>query len=818
MSRLPPKQKADSPESVAEAYGDIHGIATILYWFIGLLSTGLVAGIFIVLSTNDTLAAALIAFTLILVLASVYLVRRQKFEITTILLTVLLITMVTINATMDLGVHHLSVLAYPVILIVASLVVQKRTMVFLTAYNIICVAWLVFGELNDLYTPSTLERSVVGDFFSVSMILILTALFVRLLAEALLKSNQALRMELAERKITEEKYRAIVENSIDGIFQSSPAGRFISVNPAMAQMYGYDSPEEMMDTITDISSQIYVDPKVREELKQRLSAGERLIGFETLDYRKDGSTFWTSINVQAIRNEQGEILYYEGTMEDITDQKMIDEALRTSEERYRTLFNGVLEGIYRSTPNGRFVDLNPAMAKMFGYDSREEMLQIDIKKELFFAPEDRKSDYLAPGEERVDTFPMKRKDGSEIWVEDHGHYVHDEHGNILFHEGLLRDVTPHIMAEAERKQAEDALLQFKAIMDNSNDAIFIVHSETGRYIYFNKRARLLLGYSREELGQLSIMSIASHISDLKVWNERVELVRKNNGLIFETNYRHKDGHSFPVEVSARLLQYDEDESIVAFVRDITERKQAERERENLIDELEAKNTELTQFTYTVSHDLKSPLVTINGYLGYIEQDAQSGNMERLQNDTRRIREATNKMHALLTELLELSRIGRLMNTPEDIPFNEIIKEAMDIVHGQLESREVTVQTQPNLPIVHGDRQRLIEVLQNLLDNAIKYMGPQTDPLIEIGQQGEENGKSIYFVKDNGIGIAPEYHERIFGLFNKLDSTTEGTGIGLALVKRIIEVHGGRIWVESEPGQGSTFYFSLPHIEISQEQT
>lgn len=808
MSSLPPRQKADPPKSVAEAYGDIQSIAAILYWFIGLLSAGLVAGIFIVLSTNETFTATLLAVTLIPVLASIYLVRHKKFEITATFLAVLLITMITIVATQGLGVHHISVLGYPAVLIVASLVVRKQTMIFLTAYNIICVAWLVFGELNDLYTPSRLERSVAGDFFSVSMILILTAFFVRLLAEALLKSNRALKIELTERKLTEEKYRAIVENSIDGIFQSSPDGRFIRLNSAMADMYGYDSAQEMIDSITDISSQIYVDPNARIELQQRLAAGEKLFGFETQDYRKDGSTFWTSMNVQAIRNDTGEVIYYEGTTEDITHRKSADEALRSSEERYRTLFNGVLEGIYRSTPEGRFVDVNPAMARMFGFDSREEMLQVDIKTALFFALEDRKSDYLAPGEERVDTFRMKRKDGSEIWVEDHGHYVHDEHGNIIFHEGLLRDVTSHVIAETERKKAEEVLLQFKTIMDNSNDAIFIIHSETGQYIYFNKRARLLLGYSRDELGQLSIMSIASHIPDLKVWNERVELVRKNNGLIFETNYRHKDGSTFPVEVSARLLQYAEDESIVAFARDITERKQAEQERENLITELEAKNTELTQFTYTVSHDLKSPLVTINGYLGYIEQDARSGNMERLQNDTGRIREATNKMHALLTELLELSRIGRLINDPESIPFDEIIKDAMDVVHGQLESRGVTVQTQPNLPIVHGDRQRLIEVLQNLLDNAIKYMGPQTNPLIKIGKQGEENEEPVLFVKDNGIGVAPEYHERIFGLFNKLDSTTEGTGIGLALVKRIIEVHGGRIWVESEPGQGSTFYFTL----------
>ena len=266
---------------------------------------------------------------------------------------------------------------------------------------------------------------------------------------------------------------------------------------------------------------------------------------------------------------------------------------------------------------------------------------------------------------------------------------------------------------------------------------------------------------------------------------------------------------------ASIIKNDK-ETVIAMVRDITVRKWAETDREELINilekqkvELEEKNAELTQFTYTVSHDLKSPLVTINGYLGYLELDATSGNIERLKKDTRRIREAVNKMHKLLTELLELSRIGRLMNLPEDIPFNSLIHDALDIVHGQIEKNNITVQIQPNLPVVHGDRQRLTEILQNLLENAAKYMGQTPDPQIEIGQDGEENGKLIFFVKDNGIGIAPEYHENIFGLFNKLDAQSEGTGIGLALVKRIIEFHGGRIWVESELGKGSTFYFTLP---------
>jgi signal transduction histidine kinase len=233
------------------------------------------------------------------------------------------------------------------------------------------------------------------------------------------------------------------------------------------------------------------------------------------------------------------------------------------------------------------------------------------------------------------------------------------------------------------------------------------------------------------------------------------------------------------------------------------------ERQKLINELENKNSELERFTYTVSHDLKSPLVTISGYLGYLERDALSGKTDRLKLDLLRIQEAVRKMQTLLNELLELSRIGRMVNASQIVPFDELVREAMEIAHGQIEANQVTILTQPGLPAVYGDKPRLVETLQNLIDNASKYMGSQLNPLIEIGQQGEENGLLIFFVRDNGMGIEAAHHERIFGLFEKLDIKSEGTGVGLALVKRIIEVHGGRIWVESVPGQGSTFYFTLP---------
>jgi signal transduction histidine kinase len=212
----------------------------------------------------------------------------------------------------------------------------------------------------------------------------------------------------------------------------------------------------------------------------------------------------------------------------------------------------------------------------------------------------------------------------------------------------------------------------------------------------------------------------------------------------------------------------------------------------------------------VSHDLKAPIITIKGFLGFLSQDALSGNVERLHLDIDRIGEATDKMHRLLNDLLELSRIGRLMNDPEPVDLNTVVFEVEKILQGRFERQKTRLMVQHPLPTVHGDRQRLIEVFQNLADNASKFMGGQLQPLVAIGQEGEaSDGFVTLYVRDNGIGIASQFHERIFGLFNRLDPKVKGTGVGLSLVKRVVEFHGGKIWVQSELGHGATFFFTLP---------
>jgi signal transduction histidine kinase len=170
------------------------------------------------------------------------------------------------------------------------------------------------------------------------------------------------------------------------------------------------------------------------------------------------------------------------------------------------------------------------------------------------------------------------------------------------------------------------------------------------------------------------------------------------------------------------------------------------------------------------------------------------------------------MQTLLDEILNLSRSGRVIEQPEVLSFVSLVNDALAMVSGQIEEHEIQVNVESDLPNVQGDQNRLVQVLQNLFDNAIKFMGSQTEPRIEIGQRaGDTDGKAIFFVKDNGIGIAPEHRGSVFDLFHKLDRDSKGTGIGLATVKRIIEAHGGRIWVESEAGKGATFCFSLPKV-------
>lgn len=365
-----------------------------------------------------------------------------------------------------------------------------------------------------------------------------------------------------------------------------------------------------------------------------------------------------------------------------------------------------------------------------------------------------------------------------------------------------------------RQQLMEALLaseaRYAGLVRLAPDAIF-VHT-AGRITFANPATPRILGLAAgEDL-------VGRHASEFVAPEQREEVSRILATLGAESATRHliclrQDGERVHLDAVGMSLEAVKGASgavpRLVIARDVTERERAAGERETLIRDLEAKNAELERFTYTVSHDLRSPLITIMGFLGHVEDAAARNDLQALRSDVERIRQAALKMDRLLSDLLDLSRTGHVLSAHEEMSLADVAREAADRVHGRLQARGVGVEIDPSLPVVRGDRIRLVEVLQNLIDNAAKFMGDQETPRIRIGARSEQ-GEIFFFVSDNGMGIDPRYHQRVFELFDKLDPRAEGTGVGLALVKRIIELHGGRAWVESPGvGQGSTFLFTLP---------
>jgi PAS domain S-box-containing protein len=379
------------------------------------------------------------------------------------------------------------------------------------------------------------------------------------------------------------------------------------------------------------------------------------------------------------------------------------------------------------------------------------------------------------------------------------------------------------------QQRESALTSLsesqRAILDHAAHAIMATNPY-GVIVTFNPAAERMLGYRAAEVVEKLSPAVFHVASEYKAQQEKLtgELGRPVEGIeVFvarartgsvetgEWTYVRKDGSRITVDLVVTAIKHESGEvgGFIFLANDVTERKRAESERERLIHELENKNTELERFTYTVSHDLKSPLITVKGFAGALRADVAAGQLQRADKDLARISDAADKMSLLLNDLLELSRIGRIANPPADVPIDSLVKEVLELLTGPISQRHVEIAVAGPFPVAHVDRRRIHEVFQNLIENALKFLGDQPNPRIEIGVR-DTDGKPVFYVSDNGIGIPVRYHETVFGLFNKLNAKSPGTGIGLALVRRIIEVHDGKIWVESSgEGRGSTFCFTLP---------
>ncbi|MFH1974290.1 MAG: PAS domain S-box protein [Pseudomonadota bacterium] len=364
-----------------------------------------------------------------------------------------------------------------------------------------------------------------------------------------------------------------------------------------------------------------------------------------------------------------------------------------------------------------------------------------------------------------------------------------------------------LQAEVALRESEE---RYRNILESIEEGYYEVDI-AGNFTFFNDSICELLGYSKYELKGMNNRQYTDEENAKTLYRAFSKVYTTGKPTKeFDWEVIRKDGTTRFIEASVSLIRDSEDTPIGfrGIVRDITQRKRAEEERERLLAEIAAKNQELESFVYTVSHDLRAPLVSLDGFYSLLKREAQDQLGEQGRHYLERIRANVAYMNTLVTELLELSRIGRVVGPEEEIDAGVLLREVEEGLALKLEQEGVEFIVQQPLPAVRGDRGRIRQVFANLIENAVKFRSLERGLRIEVGCE-KESGFYRLHVRDNGIGILPQYQEQIFEPFRQLDRGIEGVGMGLALVKRIVEHHGGRLWVESEAGKGATFFFTLP---------
>ncbi|MCC6748468.1 MAG: PAS domain S-box protein [Deltaproteobacteria bacterium] len=365
----------------------------------------------------------------------------------------------------------------------------------------------------------------------------------------------------------------------------------------------------------------------------------------------------------------------------------------------------------------------------------------------------------------------------------------------------------HAIAQQALEETE---ARARAVLDTAAEAIVTVDDE-GRAETYNAAARRIFGYRAEEV-------LSRPVALLFPWPLPAELPRPNGtspasrGEVLTRGHRltgrRKDGTQVPLELSVSLLRVGTRAIYTCIARDITARVQAEAALEVRSEELARSNAELEQFAYIASHDLQQPLRSVVTFLQLLSRRYQGKLDTQADEYITFAVDGAKRMQTLISDLLAYSRVQRAETPPARVELNALLTEVQENLRGSIEAAGAQLVVWP-LPTVLGQSSQLVQLFQNLVDNAIKFRGSAT-PRVEIGFEARGD-EWVFHVKDNGIGLDPAYADKIFVLFQRLHGRGEypGTGVGLAVAKKIVEQHGGRIWVESRPGQGSTFFFTLP---------
>ena len=462
------------------------------------------------------------------------------------------------------------------------------------------------------------------------------------------------------------------------------------------------------------------------------------------------------------------------------------------------------DAIVAKTLDGIITYWNPAAEKLFGYTAEEV-----IGKTIFvLAPDDRRDEEhqflhsLREGKRIADHDTVRvRKDGTHLQVSLNLSPLRSSDGTVIGGASIARDITARILAEE----------RFRLVFEAAPDSMMMIRAD-GKIVLANSSSEKLFGYSREELLDTSLESLFPQVSRAQAATDRTETAPAGEivsiGEGSDLYVRRKDGVEVPVEISLSPIETDQGKFVLCAIVDITERKQAAELLAVQRRELERSNAELEQFAYVASHDLQEPLRMVVSYTELLEQRHKGKLDEKTDKFIRYIVEGGKRMQLLVSDLLTYSRVGRRGKPYQPVDTAEVVRQVLADL-GSMVQESGTEVSCGALPLVNGDRGQLAQVFQNLIVNAIKFRSDHS-PLVQIG--AELHGREWrFYVRDNGIGIDMQYADRLFQMFQRLHERGKypGNGIGLALSKKIVEGHGGRIGFDSELGKGTTFYFTLP---------
>jgi PAS domain S-box-containing protein len=624
--------------------------------------------------------------------------------------------------------------------------------------------------------------------------------------------KERLRIEL-EKSRSDDRYRELVQNANSAIIRWRSDGIITFFNEYAQTFFGYPGDEAIgrhISTLLPDSDSGGSD--LSGLIADIVQSPERFISNDNENVCRDGRRVWMSWTNKPILDDRGKVVEILAVGSDMTARKQAEEALLASKAKLEAALDSMTDAVFISDSEGRFIEFNESFATFHRFKSKEECARTfadyPALLDVFMAngepapPEQWAVPRALRGEtSRNSEYTLRRKDSGETWV---GSYsfapIRDGSGAIVGSVVTGRDITEHKRADEALRDREELLRLFIEYAP----APLAMFDREMRYLYVSRRWKSDYHLGEQDLRGLSHYEVFPEISgewkEIHRRGQMGEIIRSDND-----RFQREDG-------SVQWLRWEvrpwRDAAgsvggILIFSEDITDQRRQE-------EELREKNLELERLNYTVSHDLKSPLVTVKTFLGYLELDLAKGDSSRIGQDMMYMRTAAERMSNLLDDLFDFSRLGKTSWPPVDVSFTEIAREAVNLVAGRISQRGVKIELADSPVMLHGDRQRLLQLWQNLVENSVKFMGEQAAPRIEVGVKCGAAKEKVFFVMDNGQGIDPRYKEKIFGLFEQLDPGIEGTGIGLALVKRIVELYGGALWMESEgPCKGTTFFFTLP---------